>query len=394
MAVQIFREKDNLWREYVNPLRGCTMEGVVAKIEQGDRGALADIQWFYQAMERSDALIATVILRRRSALLSCSWDVKEEDYPNDPVLAREQAAFLRDAYDRIDNLKEAVAFLAMSAFRGFAHVEKHYGADGDVIRLEPVEQWFWCRKGMFGEWRYNREARSGEDEGEEVERGNFVMVEAPMALDRILSVQYLRRNLALRDWSSYLDVYGLPSVFFVLPTGVTKAEDVAKFQAIIEELVKDGRGCLPNGTEVKYVDGGGPGSKPPFRDHLDYLDKQITLLGTGGLLTMLAESGSGTLAGSAHQQAFDQVAKGDAVLVSEALQRDFDKPLLDAAFPGWPVEAGFVLRTPSEIEPEWMKFMKQQQGQGEAAADTGTPSGYPPNTAVPAVAPAVGVGVQ
>lgn len=76
---------------------------------------------------------------------------------------------------------------------------------------------------------------------------------------------------------------------------------------------------------------------------------------------MLTESGSGTLAGSAHQQAFDQVAKGDAVLISEALQRDFDKPLLDQYFPGWPVEAGFALRTPSEIEPEWMTFMKQQQ---------------------------------
>jgi hypothetical protein len=88
--------------------------------------------------------------------------------------------------------------------------------------------------------------------------------------------------------------------------------------------------------------------KPPFRDNLDYLDRQITLLGTGGLLTMLTESGSGTLAGSAHQEAFNQVAKADAVMVSEALQRDFDAPMLAAAFPGWPVEAGFELKM--EIE--------------------------------------------
>ncbi|MDD4018691.1 MAG: hypothetical protein PHV28_12200 [Kiritimatiellae bacterium] len=70
----------------------------------------------------------------------------------------------------------------------------------------------------------------------------------------------------------------------------------------------------------------------------------IVLVGTGGLLTMLAESGSGTLAGSAHQEAFNQVAKADAVMVAEALRRDFDKPLLEGAFPGWPVEAGFELR--------------------------------------------------
>ena len=59
---------------------------------------------------------------------------------------------------------------------------------------------------------------------------------------------------------------------------------------------------------------------------------------------MLTESGCGTLAGNAHQEAFNQMAKADAVMVSESMQRDFDAPLLAAAFPGWPVEAGFELR--------------------------------------------------
>ena len=51
-------------------------------------------------------------------------------------------------------------------------------------------------------------------------------------------------------------------------------------------------------------------------------------------------NGSGTLAGAAHQEAFNQVTKTDSVMVSESLRRDFDKPLLDAAFPGWPVGGG------------------------------------------------------
>jgi hypothetical protein len=41
-----------------------------------------------------------------------------------------------------------------------------------------------------------------------------------------------------------------------------------------------------------------------------------------------------------HQEAFNQVAKADAVMVSEALQRDFDAPMLAAAFPGWGSRAG------------------------------------------------------
>ena len=251
----VFTEKSNEWREYSNPLRGVTIEGVAAKIEIGERGSFADLQWFYQAMERSDALIATVVQRRRAALLSCSWDVKEEAFPSDPGLAREQAAFLRDRYDAIDNLKEAVAFLASAVFRGYAHVEKHYGEGGEIFRLEPVEQWFWCREGMFGEWTYNREARSGVEKGEKVKRENFVIVEAPFAMDRILSVQFVRRNLALRDWSSFLDVYGIPSFFFIGPPNLSEEKEQAYYN-IACSLLKDQRGYLPNGTDVKYVDGG------------------------------------------------------------------------------------------------------------------------------------------
>ena len=96
MALTVYSSKDNQWREYLNPLRGLTLERIVQYIEQGERGAFADLQWFYQAMERSDALIATVVMRRRAALLSCGWDVKTEEVPQDSVLAQEQAAFLRD----------------------------------------------------------------------------------------------------------------------------------------------------------------------------------------------------------------------------------------------------------------------------------------------------------
>jgi phage gp29-like protein len=338
----VFLQKDNAWREFLNPLRGLSMDRIMQLVEQGERGACADLQWFYQAMERSDALIATVVMRRRAALLSSQWDVQPEREPSDPVLAREQAAFLRDEYDKVGNLRECVAFLSTATFRGYAHAEKHYDGKGGVMRLEPVEQWFWCREGMFGEWTYNREARSGVTAGERVRRGDFVFVEAPMAMNRIMAVQYFQRNMCLKDWVGYLEVYGIPSVFFVGPPGV-KAEKEEEYLRIARELMSDGRGYLPNGTDVKYVNGGGAGGRAPFRDHLDYIDRQITLLGTGGLLTMLTEAGSGTLAGSAHSEAFRQVAQADAVLVAEALRRDFDAPLLAAAFPGWPIEAGLEI---------------------------------------------------
>lgn len=67
------------------------------------------------------------------------------------------------------------------------------------------------------------------------------------------------------------------------------------FSHLEKHFADDGRGYLPNGSDIKFVNGGG--GRPPFLEHIDYLDRQIVIAATGGLLTMLAEPGSGTLAG-------------------------------------------------------------------------------------------------
>jgi phage gp29-like protein len=351
-------------------------------IEAGERGVYADLQWFYHYMEQSDPMIYSVLQRRRAALLDCDWDIRlaapvgessgfgvqgsvgetricmgEDQLQTahcplptgkwDPVLAEEQAACLREAYDKIENFREAVGFLASGVFRGYAHLEKHFGDGGMVTRLEPVEQWFWVRDGMFGDWEYNRDAISGRRRGEAIERDDFVIFES-VPLDRMLALLYLRRTISQRDWDSFLEVYGIPSLFLVGPANLTP-EKAAEYQMIAEAVLSDGRGYLPNGSDVKYADGGK--GKPPFREHLDYLDRQVTMVVTGGLLTMLTEAGSGTLAGGAHSEAFRQVARGDTAVLSEALQRDFDTPLLAQAFGDRPPLAYFQFSPPTEGNP-------------------------------------------
>ena len=74
------------------------------------------------------------------------------------------------------------------------------------------------------------------------------------------------------------------------------------------------------------------------------------MVGTGGLLTMLTESGSGTLAGSAHRDTFLQIARGDAALLSGLFQEQFDTPLLMEYFPGQPILAYFEFAPPAADE--------------------------------------------
>lgn len=377
MTIQIYSQKSNRWRENYNPLRGLTVPKLVSLMEAGERGQYADLQWLYYYMERSDPMIFSILQRRRAALLDSDWDVRQvaqvqgsgggvqgaENGPlsrastlrgvrqgaqeaqsrTDEVLAQEQAAFLREAYDGIENFRDAMGFLFSGFFRGYAHLEKHFGNGGVIDRLEPVEQWFWVREGMFGDWEYNENAVSGRRRGTPIQRENFAIFETT-PLNRMLAMLYLRRNLSQKDWDSFMEVFGIPSVFLIGPPNTAETKE-AEYQRIADEIISDGRGYLPNGSDIKYVTGGG--TKPPFREHLEYIDRQITMVGTGGLLTMLAESGSGTLAGNAHSETFLQIARGDAASLSEVLQRDIDLPLLTEAFPGWPVRAYFEFAPPA-----------------------------------------------
>ena len=61
---------------------------------------------------------------------------------------------------------------------------------------------------------------------------------------------------------------------------------------------------------------------------------------------MLAESGSGTLAGSAHMEAFRQIAANDAISIAECINRQYVRRRLAAQFPGQPVLVYFTLTPP------------------------------------------------
>jgi len=356
MPMQIYSSKNNAWRDQYNPLRGLNLSKLMSLLDAGERGQYADLQWFYHFMERSDPMVFSVMQRRRAALLACDWDIRvcsdarsqksgvssqnsaDSTQRNaDQVLADEQAAMLRQAYDQIENLRDAVAFLFGGFFRGFAHMEKHYSQSGMIQRLEPVEQWFWVREGMYGPWEYNQNAVSGQRRGIPIDPIDFVILDT-VPLNRLLAVQYLGRTVNQSQWDSWLHVYGIPSAFLIGPPNTPEAKET-EYQQIAEALISDGRGYLPNGSDIKYINGGGTSQQ--FKDRLDYLDRQITLVATGGLLTMLTESGSGTLAGHAHTETFQQIARGDALTVSEVLQTHLDAPLLADFFPGEPVLAYF-----------------------------------------------------
>jgi hypothetical protein len=376
------------WRAQFNPLRGLTFQRAVSLLEEGERGAYADLQWLYRFIEKRDATLRALVKLRTSAIAGLDWDIKLVDDPALAVAAQAQAAALRAAYEKLENLTEAIRFLALAEFRGFAHLEKIYSGDNPasaVVRLEPVPQWHWVRDTLYSPWCYNAPAAST-NRGEAVDLQHFVVREVDSPINEIGLLCFLRKNLSQKDWDGFVEVYGIPPLFAMLPANIPPGKE-GEYQAMAEGVVADMRGTIPNGGDIKTVDAGARGVNP-FREHLAYQDEQLVLAGTSGKLTMLsAPTGIGGGATDAHQDTFASLAEAEAAEISELFQDQFDRAVLDAAgFAGQPALAYFRLAAEDKADIGQIldhAVKASQAGYSIDAAELAEKTGYKLTAAAP-----------
>jgi len=342
----------NNWRHNYNPIRGLSMQRIAGNLEQGEQGIYSELTWLYRFVEKRDAYIRATKRRRKSALQKLDWSIKiSEAAEGDPALesmALAQQEALTQAYEKVCNVTEAMGWLSSAEFRGFAHLEKHYDLLGNVVRLEPVEQWYWGRKMPNLDWLYNPKA-DGNQVGwyvMKIDRADFVIREVEDPIDEVACVAFLRRNMGKKDWDATVETFGIPPVFVTMPQNSTQA-DQAFYQAMIEETIGNSRGVLPFGATVAGMKEGQ--GNLPFKDYLQDIKEEIVLAGTGGKLTMLNDpTGIGSGNSEIHQETFDDLAKAEAKEISETMQRDFDKLIISTRFPGQAVLAYFELSANEE----------------------------------------------
>ena len=347
----------NRWREYLNPVRGLTMRKAVDLIESYARGDFANLMWTFGApfmgIETADEDLSAIIGRRTDALVEMDWNAKPMTGDNvDEKLAEEQVAFINQLCNGIgDAIYDGIEHLAIAFNRGFAQCEIIETYGGTVTELRPVDQWNVVRKGLRGGWKYNPDALQTNwenlPEENEMDPRRFVYREVPRPVGRVALRKFIRANMSDKDWDAFVEIYGLPGGVVIGPPNVPPDKE-AQYETWAKGAAQGGSGYLPHGAEYHANDA--PRGVQPFEKHLEYLTKKLVLVGTGGLLTMLAESGSGTLAGSVHAEAFQQLARGDARRIGICLQRDLILPRLRREFPGQPVSAKFEMAFREEVD--------------------------------------------
>jgi len=339
----------NRFREQYNPLRDLTLRRAVMLAESYFRGEMADLQWTFFFIEQTDPDLLALLEMRFGRLLEMDWDIVASEEA-DEKLANAQIEFLREKFDAIDNLDEAIEHLGMAAFRGYAHAEKIL-ADGDLVHLEIVDQWNAVRDGLRGPWKYNPQAKSTTFLGLSAEAimppEQFLYREVRRPINRIALFKFVRANLCEKDWDAFVEIFGFLGGVVIGPPNVPEGQ-AGEFEESARKLAEGGSGFLPHGSI--YTPNEAAKGAHPFKERLDHLSEKLVLAGTGGKLTMLTESGSGTLAGSAHADVFEQIASAEARRISEVFNRQLVAAWLEEQFPGQEHVAYFRIAADEETD--------------------------------------------
>lgn len=348
-------ETANRWRDQLNPLRSLTVALAVAWFEEEMRGVFANLQWAYRYVEMTDPDLLALVERRTSAIQELDWNIKIIEGAEEDPRAELHKAELEKAYERIGNLYDLFGHLAMATFRQFA-VAQPVDANGVVsftqaVRFDLLPQWNFARNGQFGAWYWNpkAEAVAGGTASATlaIPEKDIILRTHERPVDRIGLVKFIRANVNEKDWDSFCEIYGIEQPVVIGPPNVPEDKET-EYRTAAENIANGGGGYVPNGTDVKY-----PNSQKreaPFKNRLDHLSEKLILAGTGGMLTMLAEAGSGTLAGGAHADTFRSLARAEARKISEVMQRQFDARILAAKFPGEKPLAYFELAANEELD--------------------------------------------
>ena len=333
------RSAATTWLERVNPLQGLTITQAKNIFDVARAHGSPLLQKIYEEIELTDPVLMTCVERRQSALAGLGWRAVANASAADDAKAEEQRKALEAFANGIENLDEAIEHLDLAFFRGYSVCQPIWEGIR-VRRVNLLNSWNFLR-GDDGRLMWNPECTLDPKGCEEITpAARIVQLKRRRAIDWPALSIYIRKYVGERDWGRFLERYGIPPVDVIMAPNATDEQRQEYLDCA--EAAKNGSSvAYPSGTSISRAETSR--GQDPFTAFIEHQEKLIVLMATGGTLTSLAQADTGSLAGGAQMDVWEQIVQRDGVVISAALNRDLFIPFLREAFPGEPVMAHFEI---------------------------------------------------
>lgn len=333
---------------YTPPLDFLNISTVRSCMNEALRGAYAQVQWIWEQLEPADAVLASCVEKRDTALKKLPWRVVKKKGLSDleDAIADAQLRTVKDFCNAISNMDEAIAAFGQASFRHFRRLQMVETSREFILQV--TDNWNWSRDGYNGEWQWNPRATFGTARAEAVPVPEWSILTrfCPRPIDQVAMMLCLDRKNAKAQWMTCNGRYGTPPFFVVLPEG-TDEDTKILYLKMAMQCVSNSCGTLPPGADVKAVSV--PASTPDmFLKLIDLSTQELVLRSTNGQMTMLTAPGAGTNTetGSTHEDGFDDLAAAEGKDISGVLNRGMVRPIIEQWHPGQEIYVELEIKHP------------------------------------------------
>jgi phage gp29-like protein len=369
------RRQDSL-RDY--PSAGLTPSRLLAILREADEGSLSTPMQLFEEMEEKDAHLFSVAHTRRLALTGLKWGIVSAADVDDPAdsgpnrgtgrvargdsdrgLADAAADYCRTVLRSLEGFEEVLQHLSLALGRNIAIAEIVWDVrDGELrpVELVPVD----FTRIVFDELDRPRILTEAEPQkGIELPPHKFI-VHTPHAVSghpqrggllRVTAMVYLAKNLALKDWMIFAEIFGMPVRIARYEPSAT-AEEKRELLTMLESLGSHAAGVFSRAVELQFIEANRGTAGPPYQNLIEFLNREMSKAWLGQTLTTDISGQSGSVAASRiHETVRQDLLADDLRKEARTIRRDLLTPIVRFKFGADAAVPHFRRRLKNEMAP-------------------------------------------
>ena len=295
-----------------------------------DSGDLANGLALFHEMEQKDGTVKSVASTRRRALTGLEYEIVSAADVEDLTerrLADEAADYVRQEFRKIKNLKQGLKGLARAIGDNLAVAELIWEGS-HIVQINEVPYWR-----LTGDPQLpgvvkiiTREERMGIPTTNQPEKWVVHTPEPacgfPLAesLAWATAFIYLASQLAVADWITFCEIFGMPIRVARYQPQATTAEK-RELATWMKNLGSKAWGIFSQAVNLEIVETSQRGTAP-FKDLLDWAERMKAKIWLGGHLTADTSGGTGTYAAAAVQDEVREDLRDDDIEAEGATVRE------------------------------------------------------------------------
>lgn len=346
------------WRQTrFNPLRSLTPERLASALDQFAAGWLRDGALIFETIESREAIIKSVMSKRRAAVARQDWQVIVPD-ENDPQ-GEAHKATLEFFYNNI-TVTDATDGNVRTGMSGLLRQMMD-----SVMQKYAVHEIIWkpTDQGVTAELRrvplYFFENRTGKlkfvgvetrADGVPLEEDGW-MVTVGEGLGEALSILYMYKRLGVQDLIAFSEKFSVPGVLGRTtakkgsPEGNAMRDSVLAYASDWVGITYSDDGSIKSPIEIMQTPSSGT---LPQMSIIEYMDRAIATLVRGGdLSTISRQNGTGS---NPQQDETEALLQDDCAAISETLQTQLDRLVIRMVHGNVKPAAYVVIHPPSDAD--------------------------------------------